>query len=358
MAASRDRSGITLLRRLLVLLLGVVLAFPAGLAAAAEDDPADPEPAPTVLTLTGPAYVIDEQTATLRISWTTKAGLPVAARVGLWQRTVGGAWRPAQELSTDLLGRATASVRPRVDTYYQVRGAATQGWLAASSPFLFLDNRPPGVPVVLPARAPKPKPLPAQPRATAPGAAVTVSRIPDAVWSRMVGRSWRKGCPVGRSGLRYLQTNYWGFDGYRHRGELVVRASAAGDFVRAVQGLYERRVPIRSMYLVDRFGYSKRSRGADDFASMRRDNTSAFNCRSVTGRPGVRSPHSYGRALDLNPYENPFRSAVGWLPNRWWSTHAHPRYAWRSGKHVVVRIMRASGFRWNYPRSDPQHFDA
>lgn len=223
---------------------------------------------------------------------------------------------------------------------------------------MYVDNLPPGKPVFLPGAAPKPAALPAQPRATQAGAAVEVGRIPDAVWARMVGRSWRKGCPVGRADLRYLQTNYWGFDGYRHRGELVVRASAAGDFVHAMQLLHDKQVPIRSMYLVDRFGYSSRSQGADDFASMRHDNTSAFNCRSVTGRKGVRSPHSYGRALDLNPWENPFHSAVGWLPNKWWATRSDPRYAWRSRDHLVVRIMKVSGFTWTYPRSDPQHFDA
>jgi hypothetical protein len=163
---------------------------------------------------------------------------------------------------------------------------------------------------------------------------------------------------VGRSGLRYLRTSYWGFDGYRHRGELVVAAAAVGDFTRALQGLYRARIPIRSMYLPDRFGYSPRSGGADDFASMAHDNTYVFNCRWVTGRTGVRSPHSYGRALDLDPFENPFHSAVGWLPNGWWVHHSAPRYAWRSGRHQVVRIMRASGFSWPYPRSDPQHFEA
>lgn len=52
-----------------------------------------------------------------------------------------------------------------------------------------------------------------------------------------------------------------------------------------------------------------------DVASMAAGNTSAFNCRDVVGRPGVRSPHSYGRALDLNPSEDPYRVGGQWLPN-------------------------------------------
>ena len=72
------------------------------------------------------------------------------------------------------------------------------------------------------------------------------------------------------------------------------------------------------MYRVDRFGWGHRSRGGDDYASMAAGNTSAFNCRDVVGRPGVRSPHSYGRSLDVNTWENPYRSAQGTVPNTWW----------------------------------------
>ncbi len=310
------------------------------------------------LALTGPKAIVDETSGTLRISWTGSDGLGVAGPARLWKHRRGQPWQAGAALSTDAGGRAAITIRPRNDTWYQVRGAAGPGWTGDVSSTLYVDNRPPGRPVVLPAAAPKPRVLPAQRRAVGLGSAVKVTTIPTEVWTRMAGRSWRRGCPVGRSGLRYIRVNYWGFDGYRHRGELVVRDSAVGDFTRALRLLYNARIPIRSMYLPDRFGYSARSGGADDFRSMQFDNTSAFNCRWVTGRPGVRSPHSYGRAFDLNPWENPYHSAVGWLPNSWWAGHSHPRYAWRSGTHQVVRIMRESGFRWSYPRSDPQHFDA
>ena len=71
--------------------------------------------------------------------------------------------------------------------------------------------------------------------------------------------------------------------------------------------------------------------------SMAAGNTSAFNCRDVVGRPGVRSPHSYGRSLDLNTWENPYRSQQGTVPNTWWMGHSHPRVAWRSRSHAVVQ---------------------
>ena len=53
--------------------------------------------------------------------------------------------------------------------------------------------------------------------------------------------------------------------------------------------------------------------GADDHRSMAADNTSAFNCRFVAGSDGVWSEHAYGRALDLNPLENPYVTESGYV---------------------------------------------
>ena len=312
----------------------------------------------SAITLGGTAVLVDEHRGTLRIRWSGADALAVRGRARLWLHEARRPWRAGPVLATDANGLASVPVRPRVDTWYQVRGDAGPGWTKAASRVWRLDNRPPGRVVVLPAAAPRPEPLPAQRRAVGAGAAVKVSGIPLSVWRSMVGRSWRSGCPVGRSGLRLLQTNYWGFDGYRQRGQLVVATGVVDKFVVAMRRLYAARIPIRAMYLPDRFGYSSRSGGADDFASMAHDNTSAFNCRWVTGWGGRRSPHSWGRSFDLDPFENPFHSAVGWLPNAWWIGRSDPTYAWRSARHRVVRIMRASGFRWTYPASDPQHFDA
>lgn len=46
--------------------------------------------------------------------------------------------------------------------------------------------------------------------------------------------------------------------------------------------------------------------GGDDVRSMADDNTSAFNCRQVTGDPGRLSRHAHGDAVDVNPVENPY----------------------------------------------------
>ncbi len=118
--------------------------------------------------------------------------------------------------------------------------------------------------------------------------------------------SYHDGCPVPLADLRYLSMSYLGFDGGSHTGELVVSAAVAADVVAVFGRLYAERFPIRSMRPVDDFG------GSDD-ASMAADNTSAFNCRAVTGGGGW-SEHSYGDAIDINPVENPYISGGTVLP--------------------------------------------
>jgi hypothetical protein len=135
----------------------------------------------------------------------------------------------------------------------------------------------------------------------------TISRLPDGIRSWMNGVSWHQGCPVPLRDLRLVKLRYWGFDREPHMGLLVVHADVANPVARIFRRLYEISYPIRRMHLVDRYG-------ADDRTSMEHDNTSAFNCRWRAGQPGVWSQHAYGRAIDVNPVENPYVWSGGVSP--------------------------------------------
>ncbi len=288
------------------------------------------------------------------------AGVPVQLLAR--SKNLRGKWRHGWKVvgrgTTSATGRVRWRTRPRTDTRYRARVRASATWRASVSRTRKVRNLPPGEPVRMPVGAPQPRYLPPQPRATTRGADARVQRIPDPVWNSMVGRSWHAGCPVGRAGLRLVTVNYWGYDGYRHRGELVVAAPVARKTARVFTAMHRARVPVRAMYRVDRFGWSRALSGANDMASMASGNTSAFNCRHVVGRPGVRSPHASGRSLDLNPWENPYRSPQhGWVPNEWWRHHTVPRITWRSRSAPVVRLMRRHGWSWSYGLSDLHHFD-
>lgn len=337
---------------------GLALMLGATLAPAYADEP-PPTPVPTVLAADSPRVVVDESSLQLRTVFTRQTGEPVVGATVVYEQRVGSAWRTLGLRTTNATGLTTFTFRPRADLTWRARGISGAredvAWAAAHSAVITVDNRPRRAPLRL--GGPAPRALPVQARAVGSGPHLTVGRVPDAVWRSMVGRSWHRGCPVGRDGLRLLRVNYWGFDGYRYRGELVVNAAIARRAGAALAEMHARALPIRSMYRVDRFGWSRELQGADDRASMRADNTSAFNCRQVVGRPGVRSPHSTGRSVDLNPWENPYRTSAGWVPNTWWVSRSHPQVAWRSSDHAVVQLWRRHGFRWTYGTSDAHHYD-
>lgn len=312
---------------------------------------------PTTLTLGGKNSVVDEQSVRINLRWVAQDGRAVTGRVKLYRQNKGSkTWSLAASPKV-VDGAASVAVRPRVDTVWKAVGPRGTWHRGDTSGLHRIDNVPPMKPVVLPDGAPKPSvSLPAQRRAAGAGLNPVVSRIPNAVWRSMVGRSWHSGCPVGRSNLRLVRLNYWGFDGYRHRGELVVHRTAATPTVNVFRTLYSGKFPVRSMYRVDRFGWSKKLQGANDYKSMAADNTSAFNCRQVVGRPGVRSPHSYGGSVDINPWENPYVSAQGTYPNTWWLSRSHAKVAWRSWTHPVVQAFGSRGFAWGGAYRDYHHF--
>ena len=144
-------------------------------------------------------------------------------------------------------------------------------------------------------------------RAGAPEYESHVSPIGPRTRDLMTGRSWRPGCPVGFADLRIDRMSYWGFDRAAHTGRMVVHRWYADDAARAFHRLFDERFPIRGMRLVDHYG-------ADDMRSMKANNTSAFNCRWRAGVCCRWSQHAYGRALDLNPVQNPFVWSGGVSP--------------------------------------------
>jgi poly-gamma-glutamate synthesis protein (capsule biosynthesis protein) len=135
-----------------------------------------------------------------------------------------------------------------------------------------------------------------------------VGEVPAGVRARMTGVSYRADdprCPPW-SALAYLRVDHATFDGGVARGEVVVASTIAARAVALFARLYAIGFPLRRLALVDEFG-------GDDDASMAADNSSAFNFRCVAGTEQL-SQHAYGRAIDLNPVENPWRRPDRILP--------------------------------------------
>lgn len=176
------------------------------------------------------------------------------------------------------------------------------------------------------------------------------------VTARQLGGSYHQGCPVGPSLLRNVRLTFKTYGATVNRGTLVVRSTMVND-VRAVWGRsLATRFPFRQIRPTAFYGGS-------DPKSMWHDNTSAFNCRHVTGDPTSLSPHSYGTAVDVNTVKNPYMDSSG----RWWPRYKGYRYRNRShpspgmlfDRSTVTRMMRSRGFQWggNWSHRDYQHFD-
>jgi hypothetical protein len=165
--------------------------------------------------------------------------------------------------------------------------------------------------------------------------------------------SYRAGCPVGPAELRTVRLSYWGFDGRMHLGSLVVNRQVTRDVVRVFRRLYAARFAIRRMVPVSRY------RGSDD-ASMAADNTSAFNCRFVSGTSRW-SMHAYGLAVDVNPVENPYVSGGRVRPpaGRRYVDRVRSRGGMAVVGGVLVEAFAAVGWGWGgrwAGSPDYQHF--
>ena len=169
--------------------------------------------------------------------------------------------------------------------------------------------------------------------------------------------SWRPGCPVTPAQLRRLRVAYWGFDGRAHTGALVVNADAVSDLVHVFARLYAARFPIRRMRPIDAY------RGRDE-PSLEADNTAAFNCRyAVAPGPKRWSAHAFGRAIDVNPVENPYLEGGRVHPRRGRAfldrSRRRPGMAVRGG--LLVRAFAGVGWAWGgrwTGSPDYQHFSA
>ncbi len=137
-----------------------------------------------------------------------------------------------------------------------------------------------------------------------------ISPISYKIKERMIkGNSWRYACPVGLENLRYLQIKHYDFKGGTDIGELIVHVDVANSVIKIFEELYAMKYPIKQMKLVSDFQ-------GNDFQSIKADNTSGLNCRKITGNKNKWSNHAYGKAIDINPIENPYISRKGHISHK------------------------------------------
>ncbi|KAB7891043.1 M15 family metallopeptidase [Poseidonibacter ostreae] len=189
-----------------------------------------------------------------------------------------------------------------------------------------------------------------------------ISLINKQIENRMLlGNSFKKGCPVPLKDLRYLSIKHLGFDGKDKIGELIVHKSVAKEVLKIFDELYALKYPIYKMKLVSDYK-------ADDWVSIEDNNTSAFNCRAITGKKNKWSKHAYGKAIDINPIENPYISRKGHISHKDSLKYRTRKHEIKSLKDKavllknskVVKIFEKHGWKWGgdwITIKDYQHFE-
>ena len=129
-----------------------------------------------------------------------------------------------------------------------------------------------------------------------------ISEIPDDIFEKMQGKSYKADCTLPRENLRYIHVLHVGFDNQVHEGELVVNKDIADDVLEIFKELYEYGYQIEKVRLVDEYD-------AEDEASMSDNNSSAFNFRFISHTTKI-SKHGMGMAVDINTLYNPYVKTV------------------------------------------------
>lgn len=125
-----------------------------------------------------------------------------------------------------------------------------------------------------------------------------IFEISESVKAKITGNSFKAGGPVDYSDLALIRVKYINFDDKEMIGEIIVNKKLADDVYEIFQELHKVRYPIKKISLIDEYNNS-------DELSMADNNTYSFSVRAITGGNKY-SNHAYGRAVDINPIQNPY----------------------------------------------------
>jgi hypothetical protein len=130
-----------------------------------------------------------------------------------------------------------------------------------------------------------------------------ITPVPQTVARRS---TWSARCPVALSDLRYVTVVFRGFDGRAHTGELLVHRTVAAAVVTVFARLFAAGFPIERMRVTSPAELTAAPTGDGN-------TTAAFVCRPTRGQT-TWSAHAYGKAVDVNPFHNPYRNGARVLP--------------------------------------------
>ena len=125
------------------------------------------------------------------------------------------------------------------------------------------------------------------------------------IFNRINGKSYRDNNDISLESLRYLTIPYYNFEHQIQLGEMIVNVDIQNDVINIFKELFKNEYEIKSMRLIDDYWGEGGDGNNADNNSVEDNNTSCFCYRTVTGGENI-SNHGYGRAIDINPQQNPY----------------------------------------------------
>lgn len=187
--------------------------------------------------------------------------------------------------------------------------------------------------------------------------------ISEEIFNIINGKSYQENPYVKLEDLRYMKVLHYNFEHELQVGELIVATDLQDDFINIFKELFQAEYEIQSLYLIDNYWTGDPT--DTDTASIDENNSSCFMYRPATGSSKL-SNHSYGRAIDINPQQNPYVSYRTGEPV-WYHENANDYIDRDTGlAHVITQedicyqIFIKYGFSWGGSWNtvkDYQHFE-
>ena len=161
--------------------------------------------------------------------------------------------------------------------------------------------------------------------------------IPDGVWQRMQGKTYKENPYIGRDDLRHVRALHWDYDNQMHIGEMVCNKQIADCVARILRQLFDAKYPIQRMLLPDVYDATNLSK------------------------------HARGLAIDINTLYNPYYKVRddGSLFIQPATAEAYCNRDWDfpykiDHNDLCFKLFTEAGFDWGGDwtnRKDYQHFE-
>ncbi|NLO18498.1 MAG: M15 family metallopeptidase [Ignavibacteria bacterium] len=151
--------------------------------------------------------------------------------------------------------------------------------------------------------------------------------------------------------ISLIDVYYYSFDDKLHKGQLLVHSTCKNEVIEIFQIIREIKFPVQKAIPIVQYTWS-------DNKSMQANNSSSFNYRFVANTNRL-SLHAYGKAVDINPFQNPVVYADGKISPKGAKYDPKKPGTLRADSRIVKEFEKR-GWRWGGKFTsfkDYHHFD-